>query len=104
MAKPLIVDLPHELGRAEARRRIETGVEQGRALLAKSGVSIGNLAWTGDRLDFALSALSQSVDGSIDVGDQSVRIEVRLPLLLALFAEKVKKSLGKEGTLLLTKK
>uniref|UniRef100_UPI001954426E polyhydroxyalkanoic acid system family protein n=2 Tax=Pseudomonadota TaxID=1224 RepID=UPI001954426E len=68
------------------------------------GVSIGNLAWTGDRLDFALSALSQSVDGSIDVGDQSVRIEVRLPLLLALFAEKVKKSLGKEGTLLLTKK
>ncbi|GBU16216.1 MULTISPECIES: polyhydroxyalkanoic acid system family protein [unclassified Methylobacterium] len=104
MAKPLIVDLPHELGRAEARRRIETGVEQGRVLLAKSGVSIGNLAWTGDRLDFALSALSQSVDGSIDVGDQSVRIEVRLPLLLALFAEKVKKSLGKEGTLLLTKK
>lgn len=104
MAKPLIDDLPHELGRAEARRRIETGVEQGRVLLAKSGVSIGNLAWTGDRLDFALSALSQSVDGSIDVGDQSVRIEVRLPLLLALFAEKVKKSLGKEGTLLLTKK
>jgi putative polyhydroxyalkanoate system protein len=104
MAKPLIVEIPHELGRDEARRRIETGVEQGRALLGKSGVTIGNLAWTGDRLDFALSALTQSVDGQIDVGPESVRVEVRLPLLLALFAEKIRKSLGKEGNLLLTKK
>ncbi|MGU3540051.1 polyhydroxyalkanoic acid system family protein [Methylobacterium sp. A54F] len=104
MAKPLIVDIPHDLGREEARRRIETGVEQGRALLAKSGVTIANLAWTGDRLDFDLSALTQRVDGQIDVGADSVRVEVRLPLLLALFADKIKKSLGNEGNLLLTKK
>lgn len=104
MAKPLVVELPHDLGREEAHRRIASGVEQGRAMLAKSGIAIDTLAWTGDRLDFALSALSQSVDGAIEVGQDRVRIEVRLPLLLALFAERVKKAVGKEGTLLLTKK
>ena len=74
MAKPLIVDIPHDLGQVEARRRIETGVEQGRGMLAKSGVAIDNLAWTGDRLDFALSALAQKVEGAIDVGAESVRV------------------------------
>lgn len=105
MAKPLIVDIPHDLGRDEARRRIETGVEQGRALLAKSGITIDNLAWTGDRLDFAISAMKQNMNGQIDVGAESVRVECHLPLLLALFAEKVKKVVGREGSnLLLTKK
>lgn len=104
MAKPLIVDIPHDLGRDEARRRIETGVEQGRVLLAKSGITIDNLAWTGDRLDFAISAMKQNMNGQIDVGAESVRVECHLPLLLALFAEKVKKMVGKEGNLLLTKK
>ncbi|GJD88392.1 MULTISPECIES: polyhydroxyalkanoic acid system family protein [Methylobacterium] len=104
MAKPLIVDIPHDLGREEARRRIETGVEQGKGMLAKSGVALDRLAWTGDRLDFGLSALAQKVEGAIDVGPESVRVEVKLPFLLAIFAEKIQKSLGKEGTLLLTKK
>ncbi|WP_375466093.1 polyhydroxyalkanoic acid system family protein [uncultured Methylobacterium sp.] len=104
MAKPLIVDIPHDLGRDEARRRIATGVDQGRALLAKSGITINTLAWTGDRLDFAISAMTQGMNGQIDVGPESVRVEVHLPLLLALFAEKVKKMVGKEGNLLLTKK
>lgn len=104
MAKPLIVDIPHDLGREEARRRIKTGVEQGKGMLAKSGVALDRLAWTGDRLDFGLSALAQKVEGAIDVGPESVRVEVKLPFLLAIFAEKIQKSLGKEGTLLLTKK
>lgn len=104
MAKPLIVDIPHDLGRDEARRRIETGSEQMRALLAKSGVAIDTLAWTGDRLDFAVSAMTQRMNGQIDIGAESVRVEVHMPLLLALFADKVKKMVGKEGNLLLTKK
>lgn len=104
MAKPLIVDIPHDLGRDEARRRIETGVDQGKALLAKSGVTIENLTWTGDRLDFAISAMKQRMNGQIDVGAESVRVECHLPLLLAMFAEKVKSMVGKEGNLMLTKK
>ncbi len=104
MPKPLIVDIPHDLGQAEAKRRLSEGTEQVRALLMKSGIAVDQLAWTGDRLDFGVSAVAQKVAGTIDVGQESVRLEVRLPFLLALFAEKIQKVASKEGTLLLTKK
>lgn len=104
MAKPLVVDVPHELGKDEAKRRLVDGTEKVRDMLAKSGVQIGNLAWSGDRLDFAVSAMGQKVDGQIDVNPETVRIEVRLPLLLALFAEKIQRKLGRQTDLLLTKR
>jgi hypothetical protein len=104
MPKPLIVDIPHDLGQAEAKRRLQEGTEQARALLSKSGIAVDQLAWTGDRLDFGVSAVAQKVAGTIDVGQESVRLEVRLPFLLALFAEKIQKVASKEGNLLLTKK
>ena len=62
------------------------------------------MAWTGDRLDFAMAALGQKVDGQVDIRPETVRVEVRLPLLLALFAQQIQKKVGKEGNLLLTKK
>ena len=104
MAKPLVVEIPHELGREEARRRLFANTEKGKELLQRSGFNVDTMAWTGDHLDFAVSALGQKVDGEIDVGQESVRLEVRLPLILALFAEKVQKIVSKEGQLLLTKK
>ena len=104
MPKPLIVDIPHDLGRDEAKRRLEQGTEQARGFLAKSGIAVDQLAWTGDRLDFGVSAIAQKIAGTIDVGAESVRLEVKLPFLLALFAEKIQKVASKEGNLLLTKK
>ena len=56
-------------------------------------------------LDYSVTALAQTVDGQIDVGQDVVRVEVRMPLLLAMFAQKIQKIVGKEGNkLLLTKK
>ncbi|KQP92414.1 MULTISPECIES: polyhydroxyalkanoic acid system family protein [unclassified Methylobacterium] len=104
MAKPLIVEIPHELGLAEARRRIADGITQADGLFAKAGVAVEKMAWTNDRLDFAMAALGQKVDGQVDVRPETVRVEVRLPLLLALFAQQIQKKLGSEGNLLLTKK
>ncbi|MCJ2082008.1 polyhydroxyalkanoic acid system family protein [Methylobacterium sp. J-090] len=104
MPKPLIVEIPHELGLAEARRRIADGLDQAQGLLAKTGIAIDKMAWTDDRLDFAMAAMGQKVDGQVDVRPETVRVEVRLPLLLALFAERIQKKLGQEGNLLLTKK
>lgn len=105
MAKPMVVEIPHELGREEARRRIETGTIKVRDALGKSGVVIDTLNWTGDRLDYSVTALAQTVTGQIDVGQDSVRVEVRLPLLLSMFASKIQTILGREGNnLLITKK
>ncbi len=104
MAKPLIVEIPHDLGRDEARRRIEGGMAKGKAAAEKSGIKVDTLNWVEDSLNFGVSALGQKIDGQIDVLADHVRLEVRMPLLLSLFAEKVRGIVSKEGTKLLTKR
>ena len=82
MSVPLVVSIPHHLGREEALRRMENG-------LAEVGRSFGDLfsvrkqIWTGDRLRFQVSALGQSASGSIDVAEDYVRLEALLPWFLA---------------------
>ena len=46
----------------------------------------------------------QSAVGFIDVADDHVRLEVQLPWLLAVVAEKLTPAIRKEGTLMLEKK
>ena len=103
MSKAITLSIPHELGRSEARRRIDEGFA---SFSQHMGAAAGVLSktWTGDQLDFAFAALGQRVTGKIDVEDTSIRLEVLLPNLLAMMADKVKGRLRKEGQLLLDKK
>jgi hypothetical protein len=104
MAKPLVVVIPHQLGLAEAHRRLEGGIEQARAMLQKAGLSMADASWQGERLSFVVGALNQKVDGHIDVADDTVRVEVNLPLILSLFAGKLQQIIDQNGTKMLTKK
>lgn len=99
MSKPVVVSLPHELGRAEARRRIDAGVEQ---LIGQIGAA-GALqrTWEGDTLSFSLVAIGQTVTGSMKVEDREVRLEVFLPGMFAMIANKLKGRLRNEGQILL---
>ncbi len=47
--------------------------------------------------------MNQRVDGDIDVEDDAVRVEVRMPLLLSIFAHKIQQIVSQNGTKLLTK-
>lgn len=102
MSKPVVVTIPHQLGRAEARRRIEQGVTQ----LVSQIAAVGEMkqAWEGDVLRFSLQAIGQTVSGHIAVGEQEVRLEVILPGILAMIANKVKGRLRQEGQILLEHK
>ena len=103
MSKAITLTLPHELGRAEARRRIDEGFA---GFAQHMGGVAGALtkAWDGDRLSFALQALGQGISGTIDVEDRAIRLEVLMPNILALMANKLKGRLKSEGQLLLEKK
>jgi putative polyhydroxyalkanoate system protein len=103
MSKPLVVVIPHQLGRTEARRRLETGLGQLKHSFADKVTSIEE-AWTGDRLDIRVGALGQSISGNLDVGEDQVRVELQLPWMLAMLAEKAKGLIEKQGTLLLERK
>jgi hypothetical protein len=103
LSKPLIVSIPHRLGREEAVRRLKSGLAAARTNYSAL-LTIREETWSGDRLAFNLSALGQSAVGSIDVAADHVRLEVVLPWLLAVVAEKFTPAIRKEGTLMLEKK
>ena len=103
MSKPVVVNVPHELGRAEARRRREGGFGRIREQIPIKALSFEE-RWEGDRLHFDAGAFGQKVTGRVDVLEKSVRIEVDLPWIFASIAEKLQGRLRKAGTLLLEKK
>jgi hypothetical protein len=102
MAAPLIVSIPHRLGRAEATRRLKEGLA--RVSSSVPVLQIDEARWEGDRMTFRASALGQLASGHVDVADDHVRVEVVLPLLLQRFAEVAQAAIRKRGDLLLTKK
>ncbi len=103
MSKAITLTIPHDLGRAEARRRIDEGLAH---FSRRMGAAAGLLtrSWSGDRLSFAFEAIGQRISGFIDVEDAAIRLEVVLPSLLGLMANKVRSRLRREGQLLLDKK
>jgi hypothetical protein len=103
MSEPLVVVIPHRLGKDEALRRIKDGIGRTRGEFAAL-LTIENDTWTGDRLTFGARALGQRATGTIDVYDGAVRLEVTLPWLLAQFAHAVQRVVGHKGQLMLEKK
>jgi hypothetical protein len=103
MSQPLVVTVPHQLGREEARRRLEAGVGQLRGAFGGQVTSVEE-TWTNDHLDMRFGVLGQTITGGLDVAADHVRIELQLPWMLAMLAEKAKGLIQKQGTLLLEKK
>ena len=103
MSEPLIVVIPHRLGKDEALRRIKDGIGRAKSEFAWL-LCLEQEDWSGDRLSFRASALGQRAVGFIDVYEGAVRLEVTLPWLLARFAQGVQRVIGQKGQLMLEKK
>ena len=102
MSKPLIVSIPHRLGKDEAVRRLKNGLGTASANFGHV-FKVEEQNWTGPHLQYRIRA-GQVASGSIDVAEDYVRLEVFLPWLLAKLAEALQPLIRKEGTLLLEKK
>ncbi|RXG96770.1 MULTISPECIES: polyhydroxyalkanoic acid system family protein [Bradyrhizobium] len=101
MSEPLVVSIPHRLGRDEAVRRLKTGL--GRAAASIPVLQVEEERWSGDSMNFRIRALGQIATGQVDVTEDHVRVEVVLPWLLQRFAEMAQIAIRKRGQLLLTK-
>jgi Putative polyhydroxyalkanoic acid system protein (PHA_gran_rgn) len=103
MAEPLVVIIPHSLGKAEARRRLQSGLASIRTAFAGK-MSVIEEVWREDHLEFRVGLLGQLATGTIDVADENVRLAVELPRILAILAGKAKALIQKQGQLMLDKK
>ncbi len=104
MSKPLTVEIPHDLGLQEARRRIEAGFGRLEHQFGGGGLARLEKRWSGDKLSFQAQVLGQTVTGRLEVMAALVRMELDLPPFLAMIASSLKGRLQKEGQLLLEKK
>jgi hypothetical protein len=102
MSAPLIVSIPHRLGREEATRRLKTGLT--RAASSVPVLKVDEERWEDNRMIFRVRALGQAASGHLDVADDHVRLEVTLPWLLQRFAEVAQAAIKARGNLLLTKR
>lgn len=102
MPGPLIVSIPHSLGREEAMRRLKTGLS--RAAARVPILSVDEERWEDNRMIFRVRALGQAANGHVDVAEDHVKVEVTLPFLLQRFAELAQAAIRERGKLLLTKK
>ncbi len=102
MSAPLVVSIPHRLGRDEAIKQIKGGLS--RAAVSVPVLSVDEERWEGDRMFFRVRAIGQAASGQIDVAEDHVRLEVTLPLLLQRFAQMAQNVIRERGQLLLTKK
>ena len=103
MQQPIQVDLPHKLGRDEARRRITNNIHKLTEHIPGGAAQV-NSSWTGDELDLNVTALGQAVDAKIGVEDSKIRVRVMLPGMLAMFAKPIEAMLQKKGNILLEDK
>lgn len=100
MAKPLHVTISHNLSQAEAQRRIEEGLVRVRPQILHYVSSLED-RWNGNRLDFTLTALKQTITGRIVVEADHVAVDLDLPWLLAAIAGKLRNQIESKGDTML---
>jgi hypothetical protein len=103
MSKPLVVSIPHHLGKKEAVRRLQAGLGKVRNSFGQHLTDVEE-TWTNEHLDFRVAVLGQHLSGTVDVADDHVRLEILLPWLLGVLAERAKTLIEKQGQLMLEKK
>ncbi len=103
MKKSVVVTLPHQHTKLEAKRRIREGVDKLRPQLAGFSSALDE-EWNGDELKFRMVIVKQEVSGRIHVMDGSVRIEVDLPWILAAISETVRSQIKKKVSQVLIEK
>lgn len=96
MAKSIVVTFPHDLGVAEAKRRITEQVGAAKAAYIDR-IGTGEIAWVGDVAHLRVSAVGQTTTAEIDVKAAEIRVEVHLPWLLAALANKIEKLVKSNG-------
>src|SRR4051812_38217918 len=101
--KTLSVNIPHRLAQDEARQRLQNGITD---LKSKYAGKVADVAetWNGNQMNFKMTAMGQSITGRVDVLPEAVKLDIDLPWLFAMFAEKFKPQVEAEARKMLEQK
>jgi hypothetical protein len=99
--QPLLVSIPHRLGRQEAKRWVDAGVSR----LGPELGGVGGLdySWNADTLNFRAAAMWQTITGRIEVLDDAVRVEIDLPWMMRLLGDTITRRVRSSALAMLEK-
>jgi hypothetical protein len=99
MSQPIELDLPHKLGREEARRRIAANI--GSLERHIPGGAQVQSAWSGDTLNLSVAAMGEQIAGTLEVREATVHVKLALPGMLGMFSGVIAGALKSQGGRLL---
>ena len=95
MTEPITIDIPHRLGREEAKRRLQSRVGE-LAGHIPGGAADVRTSWPAEhRMDLRVAALGQVVAAVLDVEESVIRLKLQLPPALGFMAGPIARVIGK---------
>jgi hypothetical protein len=88
MSKSIVINVPHALGKDEAQRRVAREIDQLKSAYVDK-FAHSEVNWSASVAQIRVIALAQEVTAQIDVAEDTVRVEVHLPWLLASLANSI---------------
>lgn len=96
MSQPIDVDLPHKLGKAEAKRRLGANMHKLTAFIPGGTAQVSS-SWDGDTLKLNVAAMGEAITADLTVYDDRVHCHFTLPGMLAMFAQPIAAMLRSRG-------
>jgi hypothetical protein len=96
MTQPIDVDLPHRLGKEEAKRRIGGNIHKLHDHFPGGGTV--NSHWEGDTMHLSVAAMGEAIEAKLTVSDTVVHCHFELPGLLGMFAQPIAAMLKAKGS------
>lgn len=103
MANPIIVDLPHNLGAQEAKRRMQGGIGKLKDHIPGGAAEVES-SWVDDRMELVVHAMGQEVRAHVDVEERLVRLQLDLPPVLSFFGKQIEALIRRQGAQMLEDK
>ena len=102
MTVPVVIDVPHRLGRAGARERLRSRIgELGGHM--PGGLGEVHASWPSeDEMALEISAMGQAIPARLEIMEEVVRVHISLPPMLAYFSGIIGAAVRDQGTKLLT--
>lgn len=96
MSQPIDVDLPHKLGKEEAKRRLSANIPNLGSMIPGGSAQVSS-RWDGDTMKLSVAAMGEAITADLTVYDDRVHCHFILPGMLGMFAQPIAAMLQSKG-------
>ena len=101
MAAPTVIDIPHKLGRAEVKRRMQSRVGELASRIPGGAAEVTSSWPSENRMLVDVTVMGQKVATVLDVEERLVRVSLALPPMLSFMSGAIAGIVRKSGEAML---